>query len=69
MLSSKTRRFPDQVDQREVREVREVRPAPGQDQLRCPGFSSRQNISSRFSAVLEQPGLAQTASEKMRTPR
>ena len=66
MLSSKTRRFPDQVDQREVREVR---PAPGQDQSGCPGSTSRQNISSRFSAVLEQPGLAQTASEKMRTPR
>ena len=60
MLSSKTRRFPDQVDQREVREVR---PSG------CPGSTSRQNISSRFSAVLEQPGLAQTASEKMRTPR
>ena len=30
---------------------------------------ARQNISSRFSAALEQPLLTETASEKMRTPR
>ena len=29
----------------------------------------RQNISSRFSAALEQPLLTETVSEKMRTPR
>ena len=59
--STNTRRHPDQVDKREVR------PPPETDQFGVQ--SSRQNISSRFSAALDQPLLTQTVSEKMRTPR
>ena len=57
-FSCNTRRLQDQVDNREVREV-------GTEQFGV----SRQKISSRFSAALEQPLLSQTSTEKMRTPR
>ena len=58
---------------REVREVREVRSPPENvREVATEQFGlgvSRQKISSRFSAALEQPLLTQTNSEKMRTPR
>merc|ERR1711971_69549 len=75
--NTNTRRIQDQVDNREVRPPRPTenpRQAGPEQFVKARGAAGlaglgRQNISSRFSAALEQPLLTETASEKMRTPR